>query len=249
MTSFLASICTRLSALAVGTLLLVVPALAQTKPCVVELFTSQGCSSCPPADAVLGSIAKTPGVIALSLPVDYWDYIGWKDTFASAQFTARQKSYANARGDGRVYTPQAVIDGIMHVVGSDSAGIARIADMSYGQSGAMTVPVSLSVRDKSFNIEIGKAGAEASMGGTVWLLRIAKSRSVTIGRGENHGHTLTYTNIVRDMTKLGEWTGGVTKYEAPLRGAGPTDADGAAVIVQAGSLAHPGVILGAALAP
>ena len=91
-------------------------------PVVVELYTSQGCSSCPPADAVMAGLAQRPDVIALALHVDYWDYIGWKDTLASPQCTARQKGYAAARGDGQVYTPQAVIDGLTHVVGADGVG-------------------------------------------------------------------------------------------------------------------------------
>ena len=90
---------------------------------VVELFTSQGCSSCPPADRIVGELAKDPSLVVLSLPVDYWDYIGWKDTLASPQCTARQKGYAAARGDGQVYTPQAVINGRIHVVGSKRAAV------------------------------------------------------------------------------------------------------------------------------
>jgi len=90
---------------------------------VVELFTSQGCSSCPPADRVLGELAKDPSVIALSLPIDYWDYLGWKDTLADSRFSARQKAYSRARGDREVYTPQAVVNGAAHVIGSDLASI------------------------------------------------------------------------------------------------------------------------------
>ena len=90
---------------------------------VVELFTSQGCSSCPPADKILGELAKDPSVIALSMPIDYWDYLGWKDTLADARFTARQRAYSRVRGDREVYTPQAVINGSVHVIGSDRAGI------------------------------------------------------------------------------------------------------------------------------
>src|ERR1700751_2667040 len=90
---------------------------------VVELFTSQGCSSCPPADKVIGELAKDPSVIALSMPIDYWDYLGWKDTLADARFSARQKAYSRARGDREVYTPQAIINGSAHVIGSDRTSI------------------------------------------------------------------------------------------------------------------------------
>jgi hypothetical protein len=224
-------------------------AQAQTKPCVVELFTSQGCSSCPPADAVLAELAKVPGVIALSLPVDYWDYIGWKDTLASPHFTARQKAYANARGDGRVYTPQAVVDGIVHVVGSDQADIAHAADNSFGRSGAMTVPVDVSASDGHLNISVGGGPAEAGRAGSVWLVRVVRSRTVKVGRGENRGKTLTYTNVVRSQTRLGDWTGAAARFEAPVSDAVGSDADGVVILVQAGSDSQPGVILGAAAAP
>jgi hypothetical protein len=235
-------------ALVCGVLGLVVAgvAQAQTKPCVIELFTSQGCSSCPPADAVLADLAKMPGVIALSLPVDYWDYIGWKDTLASPHFTARQKAYANARGDGRVYTPQAVIDGIVHVVGSDQADIAEAANGNFGRSGAMTVPVAISAEDGHLNISVGSGQNKA---GSVWLVRVVRSKTVTIGRGENRGKTLTYTNVVRSQTRLGDWTGAPAHFEAPESDAVGSDADGVVVLVQAGTDSHPGVILGAAASP
>ena len=90
---------------------------------VVELFTSQGCSSCPPADRILGDLARDPSLVVITMPVDYWDYIGWKDTLASPQCTAGQKGYAAARGDGQVYTPQAVIDGVSHVVNFDMPNV------------------------------------------------------------------------------------------------------------------------------
>src|SRR6516165_825712 len=95
---------------------------------VVELFTSQGCSSCPPADRILGELAKDPSIIALSMPIDYWDYLGWKDTLADARFSARQQAYSRVRGDRDVYTPQAVINGSTHVLGSDREGIEEAID-------------------------------------------------------------------------------------------------------------------------
>src|SRR4029079_5576041 len=98
------------------------PAHAEPKA-VVELFTSQGCSSCPPADKVLGELANDPSVVALSMPIDYWDYLGWKDTLADSRFTARQKAYSQVRGDREVYTPQVVVNGSVHVIGSDLPGI------------------------------------------------------------------------------------------------------------------------------
>src|SRR5277367_5809162 len=129
------------SALGVCAIIAIVrPAHAADPRAVVELFTSQGCSSCPPADKIIGELAKDPSVIALSMPIDYWDYLGWKDTLADSRFSARQKAYSQMRGDRDVYTPQAVINGSLHVVGSDLAGIeSAIADTDKTE-GVMSVP-------------------------------------------------------------------------------------------------------------
>src|SRR3984885_11898933 len=118
------------------------PAHAEPRA-VVELFTSQGCSSCPAADKVLGELAKDPNVIAISLPIDYWDYLGWKDTLADSRFTARQKAYSRARGDRDVYTPQVVVNGSAHVIGSDRTGIERAIEVTRESDGVMSVPVSM----------------------------------------------------------------------------------------------------------
>src|ERR1700758_4333241 len=117
------------------------PAHATDPRAVVELFTSQGCSSCPPADKIIGELAKDPSVIALSMPIDYWDYLGWKDTLADARFSARQKAYSRARGDREVYTPQAVINGSAHVIGSDREGIESAIGATAKTDGVMSVPV------------------------------------------------------------------------------------------------------------
>jgi len=110
---------------------------------VVELFTSQGCSSCPPADKIIGELAEDSSVIALSMPIDYWDYLGWKDTLADARFSARQKAYSLMRGDRDVYTPQVVVNGSAHVVGSDRAGIERAIGITRRTEGVMSLPVSM----------------------------------------------------------------------------------------------------------
>src|SRR5271166_6724750 len=121
-------------------------ARAQTRG-VVELFTSQGCSSCPPADKLLGELAGDPSIVAISVPIDYWDYLGWKDTLADPRNTARQKAYAHVRGDGQVYTPQAVVNGSIHALGSDKVAIEQAIAKSR-KSGAMSVsPVMLAARD------------------------------------------------------------------------------------------------------
>src|SRR3954465_4516526 len=127
----------------------VCPAAAMARPvhadprAVVELFTSQGCSSCPAADKLLGELAKDPSVIALSMPIDYWDYLGWKDTLADARFSARQKAYSHVRGDRDVYTPQVVVNGSAHVVGSDRAGIEGAIGDTRKHDGVMSVPVTM----------------------------------------------------------------------------------------------------------
>lgn len=226
------------------------PATAGETPSVVELFTSQGCSSCPPADALLARLATRPGVIALSLPVDYWDYIGWKDTLASPHFSARQRAYAAARGDGKVYTPQAVVDGLVDVVGSDEAKLLAAATTHYGVSGAMTVPVEVRPHDRRLAIEVGEAPRADSTGpAAVWLLRVSRARSVPVGRGENRGKTLTYTNVVRSLTRLGDYDGRAAHYEAPLADTLGADSDGVVVLVQAGTAERPGAVLGAGISP
>ncbi|MDE2362534.1 MAG: DUF1223 domain-containing protein [Hyphomicrobiales bacterium] len=204
---------------------------------VVELFTSQGCSSCPPADRILADLARDPSLIVLSLPVDYWDYIGWKDTLASPACTARQKDYAAARGDGQVYTPQAVVDGLVHVVGSDRDAVLATVD---AHKKALGVDVSAKVENSGVSVDVGAgAGRRAS----VWLFEIEPQATVAVGRGENAGHTLTYTNIVRKMTRLGDWTGKPAHYAARTEA---RPGDRYVALVQTGAEQTPGEIVGAA---
>jgi hypothetical protein len=210
---------------------------------VVELFTSQGCSSCPPADHLLSRLARKPGLVALSFPIDYWDFIGWKDTLASPSFTARQKDYAEARGDDSIYTPQAVIDGLQSAVGSDAAQIERDIHADKGREGALTVPMHLVETGDTLHIDVG-AGPQTSAG--VYVLRVAKSRTVVIGRGENSGRSVTYTNVVRAMQKIGEWHGTPHSYQLmELKG----DGEGYVVLLQRGQQNRPGAILAAAKSP
>lgn len=211
---------------------------------VIELFTSQGCSSCPPADRLLSDFAKAPDVIALSFPVDYWDYIGWKDTLADAAFTARQKAYAAQRGDAQVYTPQAVIDGVTHVIGSDRMEISGALTSLAQQPGILSVPVHLAVTNGHVAIDVGAASPEGTRKAAVWLLDTIPSKTVTIGRGENAGRSLTYTNVVRKISKLGDWTGAPAHFEIASR----LNEGGYVVLLQAGE-PGPGPILGAAKSP
>src|SRR5579859_806576 len=150
------------------------PAAAAEPRAVVELFTSQGCSSCPPADKVIGELAKDPSVIALSMPIDYWDYLGWKDTLADSRFSARQKAYSLMRGDRDVYTPQAVVNGTAHVVGSDRAGIEGAIGATSKTDGVMSVPVSMTLAGKQITVSVAASNkAPAAVHGEIWICSIA----------------------------------------------------------------------------
>jgi hypothetical protein len=215
---------------------------------VVELFTSQGCSSCPPADKVLGELAKDPSVIALSLPIDYWDYLGWKDTLADSRFSARQKAYSRMRGDREVYTPQAVVNGSAHVIGSDLAGIESAIGVTTRADGVMSVPVTMTQAGESLTVSVAASSAKntAATHGEVWLCTISKAVPISIGRGENSGREITYHNVVRNLLKVGDWNGNSGSWTVPLDSAVRDGADGAVVYVQDGSRDKPGPMLGAA---
>jgi hypothetical protein len=214
---------------------------------VVELFTSQGCSSCPPADKILGDLAKDPSIVALSLPIDYWDYLGWKDTLADARFSARQKAYSQVRGDREVYTPQVVVNGRVHVIGSDRAGIEDAIDLTKKADGVMSVPVTVTLAGKQINVWVAAAGkGPAAMHGEVWIGSIAKAIPIEIGRGENSGRQITYHNVVRNLLKVGDWNGTSGTWTVPLENISREGVDAAVVYVQDGSRDKPGAMLGAA---
>src|SRR5580704_9265238 len=213
---------------------------------VIELFTSQGCSSCPPADKIIGELAKDPSVIALSMPIDYWDYLGWKDTLADARFSARQKAYSQVRGDRDVYTPQVVVNGSAHVVGSDLAGIeSAIADTDKAE-GVMSVPVSMTLAGKQINVSVAASKAPAAGHGEVWIGSVSKAVPISIGRGENRGREVTYHNVVRNLLKVGDWNGSSTSWTVPLENTSHEGVDAAVVYVQDGNRDKPGPMLGAA---
>jgi hypothetical protein len=214
---------------------------------VVELFTSQGCSSCPPADKVLGDLAEDPSVIALSMPIDYWDYLGWKDTLADSRFSARQRAYSRARGDRDVYTPQAVVNGEAHVIGSDREAIEGAIQETAQSAGVMSVPVSMAVDGRQLTVSVAAAGEHAARKrGEVWLCSISHAVPIAIRRGENQGRELTYHNVVRNLTKLGDWTGAPGSWTVPLDSVAHDGVDGAVVYVQDGNRDRPGPMLGAA---
>jgi hypothetical protein len=243
-----------LSAALIGTAMATSSTVSAGEPrAVIELFTSQGCSSCPAADKVLGELSRDPSLVTLSLPVDYWDYLGWKDTLALHGHSNRERAYADARGDREVYTPQAVIDGVVHVLGSDKAAIeGAVARTRHGAS-PLTVPVSVTVAEGRVQVNV-PAATNAQGTAEVWLCPVTGKAQVVIKRGENNGRTLTYYNVVRRWVKLGEWTGKAESYNVPLASLPDAnyslkDIDHVAVLLQRGPASKPGLMLGAATAP
>ena len=221
----------RLAAIAVLTL--TTPAAALERPAVVELFTSQGCSSCPPADALLKDVSRErPDVITLSFPVDIWDYIGWKDTLAKPEFTARQKHYAQTRGDHQVYTPQIIVDGAVHGVGSDKRQLTALIDSTAATRHNVGAQMKISESDGMVVVDLGAASGDIGHGAGVWLLRVSRSKSVSVGRGENRGQQLTYVHVVRSLVRMGQWMGAPSRFELPLPEARTDDTDGYVVVVQ-----------------
>ena len=212
---------------------------------VVELFTSQGCSSCPAADAVLARLAKRDDIIALSLSVDYWDYLGWKDTLASPKFSERQRAYGKARGDGAIYTPQVVVNGVTHVNGSDEGQIGRLIDKTAKTLSASRVPIRLSQDKDKLVVEAGAAPPGTTpKEATLWLAVIAKDVTVPIERGENQGKTITYNNVVRELIPIGMWNGKPMTVQLERHSFMQAGAERCAVLLQQG---RAGPIIGAAL--
>ncbi len=208
---------------------------AQPRPVVIELFTSQGCSSCPPAEAYVGRLSARSDVLALSFHVNYWDELGWHDRFALAQSVERQNVYALNLGRSSVYTPQLVVDGRDDQLGPDERAIARA--LSENHDG---VPVTVSVREAEVLVEIG-ARPDAKPGDVVLIPYLRHAVSV-IGRGENAGRTLEEFNIVRAIRALGRWRGEAQRFHVPVSSL-PPDATDVAVLVQASGQAR---IMGAA---
>jgi hypothetical protein len=227
-------------------LAIVRPAHAEPRA-VVELFTSQGCSSCPPADEIIGELASDPSVIALSMPIDYWDYLGWKDTLADARFSARQKAYSQMRGDREVYTPQVVVNGAVHVIGSDRAGIEDAIGDTQKTNGVMSVPVTMTLVGKQVHVSVAASSkAPAATHGEIWICSVSKSVPIAIGRGENRGRQITYHNVVRNLLKVGDWNGSAGSWTVPLENISRDGVDAAVVYVQDGNRDKPGPMLGAA---
>lgn len=194
-----------------------------TAPVVVELFTSQGCSSCPPADEFLGRIADREDVIALSLHVDYWDYLGWKDVYGLPGHSDRQRKYAAYLKERMVYTPQIVINGQEGMVGSRVAMVEEAIARHREQPAAALVTISL-MGDRLV-VDVAPISATA---GHVVMAWYSRAENVSIGAGENSGRRIVYHNVVRGWADLGAWRGGRIAMTAPK----PMSADGVAVLVQ-----------------
>jgi hypothetical protein len=207
-----------------------VPPTADETPVVVELFTSQGCSSCPPADALLGELSSRKDVLALAFHVDYWDYIGWRDSFAFPQATDRQYSYGHALGLNMVYTPQMVIDGARDAVGSDEAAVSKAIEAA-----ASRPKLKLAVwRAVNGGYKVTIPGDPAQKGtATVWIALFDRAHKTPVGRGENAGQTLTEFNVVRELRKIGEWNGVETEIALNLTPESD-EYDACAVLVQLG---------------
>jgi hypothetical protein len=199
-------------------------AQAQSRPAVVELFTSEGCSSCPPAEAYVGELAQHKDVLALAFHVDYWDSLGWKDPFSLKISTDRQYTYSRVFGRSSVYTPQVVIDGKDEFVGTDRRHIGGALQVA--RTG---VPLRISLEPESLMVEL--SADEKAASSEVLLVAYVRRATSSIGRGENAGRTLQEFNIVRGVRELGRWNGSPASFREQLSSL-PRDATDVAVLVQ-----------------
>jgi hypothetical protein len=218
-------------AVAIGT---VIPAAEGEKasapaiePTVVELFTSQGCSSCPPADKLLGELGKRSDLLVLSLPVDYWDYIGWKDTYASAANTARQRSYSRSLHHRSIYTPEMIIGGLYDAVGSDRTAVDKAIAKAHSNAS-----VAVTARESDQGVVIDLSAGKAERPATIWLIRYDPEHTVAIRAGENNGRRVAYHNVVRSITSIGAWSGKSKSILLRSDWFGTLSGENAAVIVQ-----------------
>ncbi|MGB6348352.1 MAG: DUF1223 domain-containing protein, partial [Methyloceanibacter sp.] len=207
-------------------------------------FTSQGCSSCPPADALLGRLVDKPGLVALSFSVDYWDYLGWRDTLGSSANSDRQRGYARSRGDGRVYTPQIVVDGVVHVNGADESAVRAAVKAAEKRLAEVKVPVSMHAEGDTLIVDIGAAPAGSDRrAAAVWLAIAKEVEKVEVARGENRGRALSYHHPVREFTPIGIWHGEAMTLRLPLKDLKTMGGDCLFALLQ---VENTGPILGAA---
>ncbi|MDE3027055.1 MAG: DUF1223 domain-containing protein [Paracoccaceae bacterium] len=213
------------------------PASATQRAVVVELFTSEGCSSCPPADEVFSQLVDRTDVIPLALHVDYWDYIGWTDKFGSPEYTERQRAYANAAGSRTIYTPQLIIDGVDRIAGARPMALAEMISQHRVESSPITLTVARANGGVQIDASSTKTYAKKLM---VEMVRYKPAQTVDILRGENAGRKITYNNIVTGWHMLGTWDGA-----API--SMQSAADGTEPVVVIVQESGPGKILAAAV--
>ncbi len=224
-----------------GAALLLAPVVAAAdNPVVVELYTSQGCSSCPPADRLLASLASHDNVIALALHVDYWDYLGWKDEFANPEYSNRQRLYARQWHERSVYTPQMVVQGVNYMVGSRGDEIQR--QIMQAEEGTPKATLTARNEGRGFSVRM-EAQVSAPVEADIYLVRFSESETVVIEHGENAGHTIEYVNVVQSWETLGRWDGlGVATVNVPQAESGEyvviLQAPGPGEIYAAARLSH-----------
>ena len=211
---------------------------------VLELFTSQGCSSCPPADRVLAKLIEEGKILGLSRHVDYWDYLGWKDPFALPENTQRQYGYARTLHERQVYTPQAIVNGRKHLVGSREAEIRTLVEEMDKKGDGMTVPIDVAVKTDSLTIRVTESARARDA--TLYLVHFEAQKQIEIERGENAGKTLTYYNVVRGSQPLGMIKAKGLAVEFPLAELRRQGLGSCALLVQKSDAAgNPGSVLGA----
>lgn len=213
----------RLSQVLAALWLMATPLFAQNTPVVVELFTSQGCSSCPPADELMHALADRDDVIALALHVDYWDYIGWKDEFADPRNAERQRAYATTAGRRSIYTPEMIVNGLTDIVGARPMEISKAIALHKENRPSVTLALSR----RGGDVQIEALALDTGTGPmVVQMLRYIPQRQSRITRGENAGKTITYANVTQDWKVLGEWDG-----KAPLSLAAQAPGDEPVVVL------------------
>ncbi len=218
-----------------------------TPTAVIELFTSQGCSSCPPADEILADYAEGNDVLALAWHVDYWNYLGWKDTFSEARFTDRQKRYAKSLRERQIYTPQVIINGRSHTVGSRRGQIEKMISGFAQSKKSLTVPIKVKVTGDQMQIRINHPSA-VNNHPTLYMAYFNRAETVKIKRGENRGKTFTYRNIVRETQMLGMLKAGAISVDLPLMEVKRAGYDSCAILLQETTPSGtPGAIIGASV--
>ncbi|ARO26006.1 DUF1223 domain-containing protein [Rhizobium sp. S9] len=209
---------------------------------VVELFTSQGCSSCPPADAAFRKLVNQGDVIALAYHVDYWNYLGWADTLSSKENTERQYGYARTMGRSNVYTPQAIVNGRGHLAGADLTGINSKIDTYSIEGNGLTVPISAAMRGDELEIKIGEGQGKAN----VVMVYFDKEKTIDVEKGENSGKKISYLHSVTNVETVGMWDGRATSLTLPASVLQRPQLEGCAILLQSATAdGDPAAILGA----